>query len=200
MRVTRKCVASLEASTSRIIAGAPILRTVRLATSIIASWPVVCHFTSAWSCTSWSRLQWTGCGTARDCDRRTAGPSSTPPGPCVGSGARPSGMSTTSNCLPSAVKRRSVTSVASNGVRVTCVLRPVVTSATNAWDAVSKLAMKATCVPVGDHVSAETVAPAGTWIVRVSPERGSTRTSPVRVLTVSERDRLARVSSASPPR
>ena len=47
IRVTRKCMASLDASTARIIAGAPMRRTVFFATSISARCPVVWYVSSA---------------------------------------------------------------------------------------------------------------------------------------------------------
>jgi hypothetical protein len=90
--------------------------------------------------------------------------------------------------------------VASRGVRLTCVARPLATSDTYACEAFAKFAMYATCVPVGDHVGADSdCAPRGASSVRVVPVRGSIRVRPRMVLVVSDRARLAAVSTCTPP-
>ena len=101
---------------------------------------------------------------------------------------------------PSAVKSSEVTNVASTGVRLSCVERPLATSTTYTYEASSKLARYAICVPDGDHVCAEIDAPAGVWSVFAAPVRGFTSSKPVVVLVVTERARLARVSTCNPPR
>jgi hypothetical protein len=200
IRVTRKRRPSGDGSTARIIAGAPTVRTLRSRTVMTASWPVVWYSSRAWSCGSSSRLACTGCGLGRSVEIRTCGPSAMPLWPRTGALARPAGSCTTTTCRPSAVNCRPVTSVASSGVRVSCVDRPVATSAMKTCEAVAKLAMYATWVPVGDHVSAERLAPCGVCSVRVRPVAGSTTTSPRLVLVVSERARWAAGSTCTPPR
>jgi hypothetical protein len=59
--------------------------------------------------------------------------------------------------------------------------------------------MNATCVPRGDQMGELRVAPVGTCTFTLRPLAGSTMTSPVRVLVVRLRARLARVSICRPP-
>ena len=88
-----------------------------------------------------------------------------------------------------------VTSVASSGVFVSCIARPLPASATNTWEAPRKFAMNATCVPDGDQTGEETVAPLGASMFFVAPDRGSTRRNPRSSLIVSVRARFASVST-----
>jgi hypothetical protein len=63
-----------------------------------------------------------------------------------------------------------------------------------------KFATNATCLPSGDHTGDDSVAPAGAPITFCAPVRGLTSVRAVVVLCVSSRDRLAMVSTSSPPR
>ena len=59
--------------------------------------------------------------------------------------------------------------------------------------------MYAMLVPRGDQIGEDTVAPLGVSSIFVTPVRGLTIVRPVRVVVVTERARLARVSICRPP-
>ena len=128
MRVTRACFASGATSIERIMPGWPTFLMVPFCTSIRATCPVACHFSSSFSYGEDIRLGYVRKRFLSESASLTVGPDG-----AVGAGgmaARASGTSTAAICLPPSVNSKLETRVASTGVFVSCRDLPVATSAT----------------------------------------------------------------------
>ncbi len=110
------------------MAGSPNLRTERDCTSMVASCPVACHFSSSWSYGVAIRLAYVRRRLRSDSSASfTCGPVGA--AGFTGIGGRPSGIRT-APIVGSFTQSKPVTNVASSGVRVSCRDRPDATSAT----------------------------------------------------------------------